>query len=145
MRKRSHPIPLAATAQKPRSLTPSISKLISISAVITNSGSGHRLEGTHHYLPLRVTLMPGRHRRDRAQTLATSWCEIRCPRPCIASRMVLDASGRRALPVGGRSQHVPTNAPSIWDRYHARQDAYRETNRITQDCTKGVAYCDGDC
>ena len=57
--------------------------------------------------------------------------------------MVLDASGRRALPVGGRSQHVPTNAPSIWDRYHARQDAYRETNRITQDCSRGLDYyCD---
>ena len=29
-----------------------------------------------------------------------------------------------------------------WDRYHARQDACREADRIAQDCTTGVAYCD---
>jgi hypothetical protein len=29
-----------------------------------------------------------------------------------------------------------------WDRYHARQDACREADRIAQDCARGVAYCD---
>jgi hypothetical protein len=28
------------------------------------------------------------------------------------------------------------------DRYHARQDACREADRIAQERTKGVAYCD---
>jgi hypothetical protein len=32
--------------------------------------------------------------------------------------------------------------PFDWDRYHARQDACREADRIAQDCTKGVAWCD---
>jgi hypothetical protein len=27
-------------------------------------------------------------------------------------------------------------------RYHARQDACREADRIAQDCTRGLAYCD---
>ena len=29
-----------------------------------------------------------------------------------------------------------------WDRYNARQDACREADRIAQDCTRGVAWCD---
>jgi hypothetical protein len=29
-----------------------------------------------------------------------------------------------------------------WDLYHGRQDACREADRIAQDCTKGVAFCD---
>jgi len=40
---------------------------------------------------------------------------------------------------------VPVSAgdrPFDWDRYHARQDACREADRIAQDCTKGVAWCD---
>jgi hypothetical protein len=32
--------------------------------------------------------------------------------------------------------------PFDWDRYHARQDACREADRIAQDCTRGLAYCD---
>ena len=31
--------------------------------------------------------------------------------------------------------------PFDWDRYHARQDACREADRIAQDCTRGVAWC----
>jgi hypothetical protein len=34
--------------------------------------------------------------------------------------------------------------PFDWDRYHARQAACAEADRIAQDCTKGVAFCDGD-
>ena len=40
---------------------------------------------------------------------------------------------------------VPVSAgdrPFDWDRYHARQDACREADRIAQDCTRGLAYCD---
>jgi hypothetical protein len=29
-----------------------------------------------------------------------------------------------------------------WDRYHARQDACREADRIAADCTRGLEYCD---
>jgi hypothetical protein len=32
--------------------------------------------------------------------------------------------------------------PFDWDRYHAPQDACREADRIAQDCTRGVAWCD---
>jgi len=32
--------------------------------------------------------------------------------------------------------------PFDWDRYHARQDACREVDRIAQDCTRGVEWCD---
>ena len=32
--------------------------------------------------------------------------------------------------------------PFDWDRYHARQDSCREADRIAQDCTRGLAYCD---
>jgi len=32
--------------------------------------------------------------------------------------------------------------PFDWDRYHARQDACREKDRIAQECTKGIDYCD---
>jgi hypothetical protein len=34
------------------------------------------------------------------------------------------------------------NRPFDWDRYHARLDACREADRIAQDCTRGVAFCD---
>lgn len=29
-----------------------------------------------------------------------------------------------------------------WDRYHARQDACAEKDRITAACAKGIEYCD---
>jgi hypothetical protein len=32
--------------------------------------------------------------------------------------------------------------PFDWDRYNARQDACREADRIAQDCTRGVEWCD---
>jgi hypothetical protein len=32
--------------------------------------------------------------------------------------------------------------PFDWDRYHARQDACAEADRIAQECVKGVANCD---
>ena len=32
--------------------------------------------------------------------------------------------------------------PFYWDRYHARQDACREADRIAADCARGLAYCD---
>jgi hypothetical protein len=41
-----------------------------------------------------------------------------------------------ALPAGGDER------PFDWDRYHARQDACMEADRITRECTKGVDPCD---
>ena len=32
--------------------------------------------------------------------------------------------------------------PFDWDRYHARQDACAEKDRITAACAKGIEYCD---
>jgi hypothetical protein len=32
--------------------------------------------------------------------------------------------------------------PFDWDRYHARQDACREQDRIVADCARGRDYCD---
>jgi len=32
--------------------------------------------------------------------------------------------------------------PFDWDRYHPSQDARREADRIAQDCTRGVEWCD---
>ena len=32
--------------------------------------------------------------------------------------------------------------PYDWDRYHARQDACLEADRIAQECTGGVEHCD---
>ena len=32
--------------------------------------------------------------------------------------------------------------PFDWDRYHARQDACREKDRIAAECVRGVDYCD---
>jgi hypothetical protein len=40
---------------------------------------------------------------------------------------------------------VPVSAgdrPFDWDRYHARQDACLEADRIAQECTGGVEHCD---
>ena len=42
----------------------------------------------------------------------------------------------RIIPAKGADQ------PFDWDRYNAHQDACLEADRIAQDCTKGVAYCD---
>jgi hypothetical protein len=33
-------------------------------------------------------------------------------------------------------------APFDWDRYHARQDACIEQDRIAADCVRGLDYCD---
>jgi hypothetical protein len=41
-----------------------------------------------------------------------------------------------SIPAKGADQ------PFDWDRYHAEQDACLEADRIAQDCTKGVAFCD---
>jgi hypothetical protein len=32
--------------------------------------------------------------------------------------------------------------PFDWDRYHARQDACLEKDRIVADCVRGLDYCD---
>jgi hypothetical protein len=32
--------------------------------------------------------------------------------------------------------------PFDWDRYHARQDACLENDRIVADCVRGLDYCD---
>jgi hypothetical protein len=37
---------------------------------------------------------------------------------------------------------LAADRPFDWDRYHTRQDACAEADRIAQDCTKGVAFCD---
>jgi len=50
--------------------------------------------------------------------------------------VVLLAVALWIIPAKGADQ------PFDWDRYHARQDACLEADRIAQDCTKGVAFCD---
>ena len=37
---------------------------------------------------------------------------------------------------------LAADRPFDWDRYHARQDACAEKDRITAACAKGVEYCD---
>ena len=50
--------------------------------------------------------------------------------------IVLITVAMRIIPAKGADR------PFDWDRYHARQAACAEADRIAQDCTKGVAFCD---
>ena len=54
-------------------------------------------------------------------------------------------AGVRVALLAGLIVAGPTLAadrPFDWDRDHARQDACREADRLAQDCTRGLAYCD---
>jgi hypothetical protein len=37
---------------------------------------------------------------------------------------------------------VLAGEPFDWDRYHARQDACLEKDRIVADCVRGIEFCD---
>jgi hypothetical protein len=37
---------------------------------------------------------------------------------------------------------LAADQPFNWDRYHARQDACLEQDRIAADCARGRDYCD---
>jgi hypothetical protein len=49
-----------------------------------------------------------------------------------------------ALTLAGAPTHADEQRPFDWDRYHARQDACREANRIAAACAgaDGIKYCD---
>ena len=47
-----------------------------------------------------------------------------------------------ALGLAGATARADEQRPFDWDRYHARQDACREANRIAQHCTRGLDWCD---
>jgi len=47
-----------------------------------------------------------------------------------------------ALTLAGATAHADEQRPFDWDRYHARQDACRETDRIAALCAHGVDFCD---
>ena len=44
----------------------------------------------------------------------------------------------------GALHYIPPahGEPFDWDRYHARQDACLEKDRIVADCARGLDYCD---
>jgi hypothetical protein len=49
-----------------------------------------------------------------------------------------------ALAFAGATARADEQRPFDWDRYHARQDACREANRIAAACAgaDGIKYCD---
>ena len=54
----------------------------------------------------------------------------------VGLAVALFAVALRIIPATGADR------PFDWDRYHARQDACAEKDRITAVCAKGIEYCD---
>ena len=97
---------------------------------------GLSVPGLHHQLRGEVSV--------RRQTEMLLECVEKQPPSPPPVRRRRDPPSAAALVFALFAGGLPAYAaePFDWDRYHARQDACREQDRIAAACVQGVEFCD---